>query len=187
MNELSTIIQMGAIGVVNYFIANRTNVLQFNKKSQQLEKMATVAFFTGFNLLLYNGLVKHLPIYIAILLTGVLSFVITFYGLTWLVDKYKKLENKKTPLTFTSATVLDYTFKQNSNVYIFVYDFENNLIEYGGLMTWSPNAEDYNAIVLMKQAGTKPLTIEEINERYNAVVIIDNETKQKYYILDFFD
>ncbi|MBF0780502.1 MULTISPECIES: hypothetical protein [unclassified Granulicatella] len=180
---LERIIQLGALGILNYFILNRTDVINFNKNSQQLEKMAVVAFFTGLNYFIYDSLIVVSNIYLKMCIVFVVSFSITFYFVPFIKKKYISLEREK-GYTFDNRTVKDRALSEYDNQpYIYVYNFNNELIEHGRLWLYANKSDEYNEIALVRLKGMENLTVDKLTEFYTCDIIIDVDKQLKMYII----
>jgi len=151
INDFTIVTLAGLIGVIDYWVFNQLNLFNFFDNTNTDEKAALIILLGLANLFIYQLLayLTNLNIWLILILGTILAKIIVFlffYSVKLTSDKIKDkyFENKR-KYKYYGNSLKEFLDKEDSDfIYVYIFDFENNLIEDGYIDSHSVDESNNN-------------------------------------------
>lgn len=194
--QISIISIAGIVGIIDYWFLSYTDYIVFFDTNKSDEKITFITLLGFFNLLMYKFLSSYIDNIICLI---VIMFIISFVfmlAILWIVQKLISRFNsllkqygktyKRVGEDFDRYIYDVYSNdKKIQNVYVYILDFENKLIDKGYLNKYQPHDGYFNFSMVLALDNDYSLEKKfDLNILDNASeVFIDFNYKIKIYVL----
>lgn len=157
INEIDSVVFATALGTIDYWILRQFDFLLFFNHNRNDEKTSLIVLLGVKNYIIYDVMISltdgawnKYGYYFATFVIGIFVEFIFFWALHKVISsmKSKHLKNKESYNFFIPLLKNELSKKPDTPVYIFIYDFENKLIEHGWLKNYSTIFDDESTMVL---------------------------------------
>lgn len=203
---ISSLIISGALGIFNYtLLVNLGSISSYADKSDRnimyiIFSILNYSIFLIIRSFFYSikSLPRQLDLGFSIVLTIVISFILTLYGVSNLITFYKhKNNNSRVAKKLAEATTkipIEAAFDCNDIMLVYIFDFDNKFITSGYLQNFSTESGLANQFLLEPQEDMdrKELNENDVLEKMNSAfnshktkIFLDSQARLKYYIIYF--
>jgi len=178
----------GGVGFFNLYLAQETDFLYFGKYNKE-ERVAWLSVFTLINYLVVNGYLKAIKLinhnlYLAISFAAMamfISFLSSFIlpkVVNWSTDFIRRFLNKSDrsflpPINYFFADIKDYD--------LYVYDFNDQLINSGGIVQGTEERQENISII------TLPTNTDRRTLNYKKFINILVERRDEFSFVEYTD
>lgn len=196
---ISSLIVSGSLGYLNYNILTKLDVVDFYKDNKD-DKRYFVIMLGGINYLLYlvtasfiphaqqgNYLAIAITMFLVLLISVVLDFTIFPWSkrfINWLISKVR---NRSGLPDFDVKSTQEFFFNSNEPQKVYIYDFDNKLIDCGYL--YYNSGSDFDELSQVLIPFEKPeeeksyLEVKKIARKQSSQMLIDSDRQIKIFNL----
>ena len=196
---ISSLIVSGSLGYLNYNILTKLDVVDFYKDNKD-DKRYFVIMLGGINYLLYLVTASFIPhaqqgnylaIAITMLLVLLISVILDFTVFPWskkfINGLISKVRNRSGLPDFDVKSTQDFFFNSNEPQKVYIYDFDNKLIDCGYL--YYSSGSDFDELSQVLIPFEKPeeeksyLEVKKIARKQCSQMLIDSDRQIKIFNL----
>ncbi|WP_195701882.1 hypothetical protein [Companilactobacillus futsaii] len=196
---ISSLIVSGSLGYLNYNILTKLDVVDFYKDNKD-DKRYFVIMLGGINYLLYlvtasfiphaqqgNYLAIAITMFLVLLISVVLDFTIFPWSkrfINWLISKVR---NRSGLPDFDVKSTQEFFFNSNEPQKVYIYDFDDKLIDCGYL--YYSSGSDFDELSQVLIPFEKPeeeksyLEVKKIARKQSSQMLIDSDRQIKIFNL----
>lgn len=196
---ISSLIVSGSLGYLNYNILTKLDVVDFYKDNKD-DKRYFVIMLGGINYLLYlvtasfiphaqqgNYLAIAITMFLVLLISVILDFTVFPWSkkfINWLISKVR---NRSGLPDFDVKSTQEFFFNSNEPQKIYIYDFDDKLIDCGYL--YYSSGSDFDELSQVLIPFEKPeeeksyLEVKKIARKQSSQMLIDSDRQIKIFNL----
>lgn len=192
MNELSNVLLSGALGIINFWILRELNLIIFfntkdtDEKRQFIIILGIVNFF-AYQLLMefnfkflesYNNVGYYIMTFgIAVIVEVIICYIVKKY-----IEKTNKSKIENGKILKFHINTLDRILEgyENQDLYAYVFDFDNNLIEHGYVRHFSTEEPEFNLSLEKRKGHSK-----SIDSYKDFIILVDEKEIEILNYIDF--
>jgi len=186
--EISILTISGLLGIINYWLFYQLDLFHFFNNKNTDEKGTLILLLGFMNVITYQFVEKRtdwntMSVMILSFVTSIIFELIILFSIKKLseliISSY--YENKKSYRSFENSLVSFFEEKKDKKLFVYIYDFNDKLIDYGYVSSYSYEENENNIIVVLPDDYNPQNEFKDFKDLDYDKVFIDLDRRIKIY------